>query len=85
MFPVIPRVERVIARRHRLLIDQVLVRSGADDPEVDFEVAGAAELAVADLEGDGHFVVFVEHFVEAFALVGAHLDVVGEGGGGEEG
>ena len=83
MFPIIPRVKRVITRRYRFLIDQVLVR-GADDPEVDFQIAGAAELAVADLEGDGHFVVFVQHFVEAFALVGAQLDVVGEGGGGEE-
>ena len=83
MFPIIPRIKGVIARGHRFLIDQVLVR-GADDPEIDFQVARAAEFPVADLERDGHFIVLVQDLVEAFALVGAELDVVREGGGGEK-
>lgn len=53
---------------------------GASYPEVDVEVAGAAELAVADLEGDGHLVVAVQLLVEALAAVGGQLDVVGGGG-----
>lgn len=48
-------------------------------PEVNLQVAAAAKLAVADLEGDGHLVVLVQGFVEAFALVSLHLDVVGRG------
>lgn len=49
-------------------------------PEVNVEVAGAAKLAVADLEGDGHLVAAVEVLVEALAAVGGELDVVGGGG-----
>ncbi len=45
-------------------------------PEVDVEVPGAAELAVADLEGDGHLVVLVQRLVEALATVGRELDIV---------
>lgn len=45
-------------------------------PKVNVQVAGAAKLAVADLEGDGHTVVSVELLVEAFAAVGGELDVV---------
>ena len=54
--------------------------------EIDVEVAAAAKLTVRDLEGYGHFVVFVQLLMEALARVGAHLDVVREGGaeGGEE-
>jgi hypothetical protein len=32
---------------------------GGTDGKVDLEVAAAAELAVANLEGDGHLVAFV--------------------------
>ncbi len=35
-------------------------------PEVDVEVAGAAKLPVADLEGDGHLVFGAEHLKVAF-------------------
>lgn len=58
-------------------------------PEVDVEVACASELAVANLEGDGHGVILVQALVEALAAVGGQDDVVGSGGledgGGEEG
>lgn len=53
-------------------------------PEINFEVPGATEFSVADLECDGHFVFFVELFVEAFAGVGAHLDVVRQSGADED-
>lgn len=46
-------------------------------PKVNLQVATAAKFSVADLKGHGHLVVLVEGFVEAFALVGLHLDVVG--------
>jgi hypothetical protein len=52
-------------------------------PKVDLEVPAAAKLSVADLERHSHLVVLVELFVEAFAHVGLHLDVVG-GSQGEE-
>lgn len=45
-------------------------------PEIDFQIAAAAKLSVANLECDRHLVVLVQLFVEAFALVGLHLDVV---------
>lgn len=58
-------------------------------PKVNVEVACAAKLAVADLEGDGHGVILVEGLVEALAAVGGKDDVVSgsglEDGGGEEG
>lgn len=54
-------------------------------PEIHLEVPGASEFAIADLERHGHLVVFVEDLVEAFARVGAHLDVVAPRCGGEEG
>ena len=44
--------------------------------EVNVEIAGTTELAIAHLEGHGHFIVLVEFFVEAFARVGFELDVV---------
>lgn len=58
-------------------------------PKVNVEVACAAKLAVADLEGDGHLVVLVEALVEALDATGRQHDVVRhhslEGhGGGEE-
>lgn len=49
---------------------------GRAHPEIDFEVPSATKFSIANLEGDGHFVVFVELFVEAFSGVGAHLDVM---------
>ena len=52
-------------------------------PEVNLEVAAAAELAVADLVGHGHPVVAVEVLVETLARVGFHLDVV-RGGEADE-
>ncbi|KAI6770409.1 hypothetical protein HG530_005038 [Fusarium avenaceum] len=45
-------------------------------PEVDIEVACAAEFPIADLEGDSHGVILVEGFVEAFSTVGGQDDVV---------
>jgi hypothetical protein len=46
------------------------------NPKVNLEVSAAAKLAIADLERDSHLVILVELFVEAFAHVGLHLDVV---------
>jgi hypothetical protein len=51
-------------------------RESLTHPEVNFEISAATKLPVADLEGDCHLVVLVEGLVEAFALVGLHLDVV---------
>ena len=45
-------------------------------PEVDVKVSTATKLAVADLEGDGHPVVGVKHFVETLARVSPQLHVV---------
>ena len=59
--------------------------AGETHEEIDIEVPATAELAVRDLEGHGHLVAFVQLFVEAFARVGAHLDVVRQGGGEEGG
>lgn len=64
-------------------------RGAESYPEVNVEVACAAKLAVADLEGDGHLVVLVEALVEALDATGRQHDVVRhhslEGhGGGEE-
>ena len=56
---------------------------GSKYVEIDVEVATAAEFPVADLECDGHLVVTVKFFVEAFSGVGFELDVVGESGGEE--
>lgn len=45
-------------------------------PEIYVEVAGAAELAVTDLEGNGHLVVGVQLLVEAFPRVRFEEDIV---------
>lgn len=45
-------------------------------PKVDFQIAAAAELAVADLIRHGHLVVSVEVLVKALAGMCLHLDVV---------
>lgn len=45
-------------------------------PEVNIEVACATELAIANLEGDGHLVVPTQGLVEAFESVGGEDDVV---------
>ena len=55
---------------------EVMIETQLTHPEVDFKVSTASKLPVADLEGDRHLVIFVERFVEAFALVSLHLDVV---------
>jgi hypothetical protein len=40
------------------------------------QVPASSKFAVADLEGDGHPVVGVQHLVEALARVRSELDVV---------
>lgn len=47
-------------------------------PEVQIQVSTTTKLAVADLEGDGHPVVGVQHLVEALARVRLQLHVVGK-------
>jgi hypothetical protein len=45
-------------------------------PEINLQVPTASKFPIADLERHRHLVVLVERFVEAFALVGLHLDIV---------
>lgn len=45
-------------------------------PEIQVQVSTSAKLAVADLEGDSHLVVGVQHLVETLARVRLELDVV---------
>ena len=47
-------------------------------PEVQVQVSTSTKLPVANLEGDGHPVVGVQHFVEALARVSPKLHVVRE-------
>jgi hypothetical protein len=48
-------------------------------PEVHVQVSTSTELPVTDLEGDGHPVVGVQHFVETLARVSPQLHVVRKG------
>jgi hypothetical protein len=45
-------------------------------PEVHIQVSTSSKFPVADLEGDGHPVIGVQHFVEALARVSSQLHVV---------
>lgn len=54
-----------------------MIEDGTSYPEVDLEVPTSSKFPIADLERDGHLVVLVQLFVEAFAHVRLHLDVVG--------
>jgi hypothetical protein len=45
-------------------------------PEVQIQVSTSSKLPIADLEGDGHPVVGVQHLVETLARVGSQLHVV---------
>jgi hypothetical protein len=47
-------------------------------PKIYLQIPTPAKLAVSNLERDRHLVVLVQRFVEAFALVRFHLDVVGK-------
>jgi len=75
VFAVFFGVEGVVAGGHAAFVDLVASR-GRLDPEIDLQVSAAAKLPVADLERDCHLVVLVEGLVEAFALVGLHLNIV---------
>lgn len=48
-------------------------------PEVNLQVSATAKLSVADLKRNRHLVVLVQRFMETFALVSLHLDVVCRG------
>ena len=50
-------------------------------PEVNLQIPCAAKFPVSNLKCDRHLIIPVEDLVEAFSLMGAHLDVVSEGGG----
>jgi hypothetical protein len=52
------------------------LRSNPTYPEVQIQVPTASKLPVADLEGNGHPVVGVQHLVEALARVRSELNVV---------
>ena len=45
-------------------------------PEINFQISSAAKFPIADLEGDGHLVVFVELLMETFSAMGAHLNIM---------
>ena len=49
---------------------------GGRYPKVDFKVTRTAKLAVPHLKSHGHFVIFMEILMEAFARVCAQLDIV---------
>lgn len=49
---------------------------GSTYPEVHIQVSASSKFPVADLEGDGHPVIGVQHFVEALARVSPQLHVV---------
>jgi hypothetical protein len=53
------------------------------DPEIDLQVSCTAKLSIADLEGDGHFVVAVQRLVETFPAMRAQLDIVSHGSSNE--
>lgn len=55
------------------------MQGGFSYPEINLQVSASTKLPVADLEGDGHLIVRVQLFVEAFPRVRFHLDVVGGG------
>lgn len=52
-------------------------------PEVKLQIPRATKLPIPNLECDRHLIIFMQDLVEAFSLMGAHLDVVREGGGEE--
>lgn len=54
-------------------------------PEIYLKVAASTKFPIANLEGDGHLVGFVEDLVKAFSGVGGKLDVVCQGCEREEG
>ena len=58
-------------------------RQGATDPEINLQIPCAAKLAVSNLKCNRHLIILMQDLVEAFSLMGAHLDVVSEGGGEE--
>lgn len=82
---VLGSIETIVPRRHRALMDlEVAVR--LLDPVVDVQVSAPAKFPVPDLERHGHFVIFVQRLVKAFAGVCFEEDVVrvAEGGAREE-
>jgi len=56
---------------------------GSMYPEINVQIAGVAELAVADLESHRHLVLAMQVLVEAFSTVRGQLDVV-RGGGAQQ-
>ena len=52
-------------------------------PEVNLQVPRTAKLSVSNLECDCHLIILVKDLVEAFSLMGAHLNVVRERAGEE--
>ena len=56
---------------------------GGTHPEVNLQISRTAKLSVSNLEGDRHLIILVEDLVEAFSLMGAHLNVVRKRSGEE--
>ena len=56
---------------------------GHTHPEVNLQVPRTAEFSVSNLECDRHLIILVEDLVEAFSLMGAHLNVVRKRAGKE--
>lgn len=50
--------------------------SRAPYPEINVQIPSLFEFPVANLEGNSHFVIFVELFEEAFASMPRELDVM---------
>ena len=53
---------------------------GNTHPEINLQIPRTAKLPVPNLKCHRHLIILVQGLVKAFSLVGAHLDVVGEGG-----
>ena len=52
-------------------------------PEINFQIPRTAKLSVSNLESDRHLIILVKDLVEAFSLMGAHLNVVRKRAGKE--
>ena len=47
-------------------------------PKINLQIPRAAKLPIAHLERHSHLIVLMQHLMEAFALMGSHLDIVSE-------
>lgn len=58
-------------------------RQDTTNPKVNLQIPRTTKFPVSNLESDCHLIIPLQDLVEAFSLMGAHLDVVRDGGGEE--